>query len=498
MTFSSDLDTAAERFLSRCLQQVLIEGWSSSDDFLATFGPEQLMGALDDAPELRAEMLVRAAGVHERIAPKKSTAAAAEDLQLALDEGVCNASQILEILDAEQCVRYLDADKLWTFVTSDPFWTRSDEQSLARVSFVLETALDEELIGLSDLVDGVTVERLAEALPKEILERALIDALNAGRNGDAYDEQFLFDNVPLDQWVRYVPLEVLWHSVVTERVAASAGLAASPGGATSAAPVRSKSRSKKRNRKSTGPRSASPSVAPPPAAVPPASAVPAAVAPPAPSMPAPREKSDSLDLEVDVLLEGDEPMVGGAPSPNSSPESRTSHENSARRRAEENLRKIDRLPSDHMALPSPVLLAIDSMYADLLSLTSDAAREECIRDAFPNTVMLNQALLALAAMLDPKIDRAQLARQADVDSMIKLVLFEERRRADRARKSMAPPPARSPSTRPPPPSGSLSNLPPPLPTAPGAQSQPARSAAPPPPPLPSSLPPPRVAAVRRR
>ena len=52
----------------------------------------------------------------------------------------------------------------------------------------------------------------------------------------------------------------------------------------------------------------------------------------------------------------------------------------------------------------PVLLSIDSMYAELLEASSDEAREECIRESFPNEQLMTQALLAMIELLDPSID----------------------------------------------------------------------------------------------
>ena len=86
---TSSLETSGARFLSICLQFALEEGWLSPADLNEEFSAEQLMTALEGASDLRARLLVEAAGVHEKIAPKKSTSAAAEDLQIALDEGLC-------------------------------------------------------------------------------------------------------------------------------------------------------------------------------------------------------------------------------------------------------------------------------------------------------------------------------------------------------------------------------------------------------------------------
>ena len=71
--FKSSLKTGAERFLAQALAHVLAQGFRTADDFLRHFKPLDLMIALESAHELRAEILVKAAGVHQKIAIKKST-----------------------------------------------------------------------------------------------------------------------------------------------------------------------------------------------------------------------------------------------------------------------------------------------------------------------------------------------------------------------------------------------------------------------------------------
>jgi hypothetical protein len=128
----------------------------------------------------------------------------------------------------------------------------------------------------------------------------------------------------------------------------------------------------------------------------------------------------------------------------------------------EKLSGINRLPPRHEALTTPVLLSIESMYAELLTSSTDEEREMCIRDAFPNQQQLTTALLALIELLDPTIDiNDPVIKDADVDSLIKVVLFEERHRYEQAHPSARPAPGPAPL---PPPTGRKGSLaPPPLP-----------------------------------
>jgi len=61
-SFKSSLKTGAERFLSQAIVHSLAQGFRSPDDFLRHFKPLDLMQALESAHELRAEILVKAAG----------------------------------------------------------------------------------------------------------------------------------------------------------------------------------------------------------------------------------------------------------------------------------------------------------------------------------------------------------------------------------------------------------------------------------------------------
>jgi hypothetical protein len=129
-----------------------------------------------------------------------------------------------------------------------------------------------------------------------------------------------------------------------------------------------------------------------------------------------------------------------------------------------------------------MLLSLESMYAELFQVTTDEEREEAIHDSFPNETQLTTAMLALIELLDPSIDITDpVIRDADVASLIKVVLFEERHRAEQAN------PSQSNSAVPAPPAQGRQQTasgPPPLPSSnPGAQ-----KSSPPPLPLPARAP----------
>jgi hypothetical protein len=406
------------------------------------------MQGLEGAPDLRARILIEGAGVHEKIARKKSTASAAEDLKLALDEGVTNAAQLLTLLPADDRIRYLDHKKLWAFTTEDEFWSPLNaeadvDRALTRVVFLIENALRENLLTLQVLTDGITFDSISTRLPLKELQKLVRHALKLGREKKPLSEQELLESVPLKTLVGYIPLEHIFNNVLVEKVAKPAGFVGADGW-DSARPSIDKSDAKAEAKPSEQRKSV-----PPPK--------PNQAAAPAPKEePAEAKKKEADDDDLDALIQSTRPPA----------------EEEARSKVVEKLTAINRLPPRHESLTTPVLLSIESMYEDLLTSSTDEAREMCIRDSFPNQQQLTTALLALIELLDPTIDiNDPVIKDADVDSLIKVVLFEERHRYEQNHPSarpapgpapLPPPTGRKPSVAPPP-LPRQSALPPPLP-----------------------------------
>lgn len=447
--FVSELSTGHERMLARLLVHSVQEGYRTAEDFIERFGPDEIMQSLEDAPDLRAAILTEAAGVHERIARKKSTSSAAEDLRIALDEGICDAETILSLFPPDDRVRYLDNAALWSFVNEDEFWTgvTGAAQGVSRMVFTLEAALSEDLITLQDITDGATFEEIAKRLPREDVEALLVQAFNLGRDSTPFTEDHLIDMLSLDTLLTHLSLEAIWDQVVVAKVAEPAGFLeegsapvreSKPEPKRSAPPPMPKKDKGRRRKKAAAtparPQKSEPKVAAKPAARPPA--------------------DDDLDVDVDQLVSS----------------SRTPQEEEAREKVVSKLRDIERLPPKYDSLPTGMLLSLESMYAELFQVTTDEEREECIHDSFPNETQLTTAMLALIELLDPSIDITDpVIRDADVASLIKVVLFEERHRAEQASPSQAgaPPPAPSrqqtASGPPPLPGSGQKSTPPPLP-----------------------------------
>ncbi len=427
MSFKSELKTGAERYLSQVIVTGLSEGWRTPDDFLRHFKPADLMQRLEKAPDLRANILVKAAGVHDRIARKKSTTSAAEDLRIAIDEGVTTSAAVLDLLPPDDRIRYLERPKLWAFVTEEHFWATNaqttGEKAVARMIYLLEAAMSESLLNLQDFADGVTFETISARLPPKELQRVVKYALESGRKKNPVTEEGLLEVVPLKDLVGYLPLDHVYKRVLVAKVAQPAGFVAGVGEEAWPEEVHEA----------------------------PLTEAPKEEAKPEPkaAKPAKPTKAEAKEPEETVTDDELEEVPLGSVRPPA--------EEEARRKVGERLAAISRLPPRHGDLSTPILLSIESMYAELLTASTDDAREMCIRDSFPNEAHLSTALLALIELLDPSIDvNDPVIRDADADSLIKVVLFEERRRYEQAH-----PAGRSGA--PSPPGSSKRSVPPPLP-----------------------------------
>ena len=443
--FKSSLKSASERFLSQTVVHTLERGFRTPDDFLRHFKPADLMQCLEGAPDLRAKILIEGAGVHEKIARKKSTTSAAEDLKLALDEGVTNSAQLLTLLPPDDRVRYFDHKKLWAFTTEDEFWSPLNaeadvDKALSRVVFLLDNAIKENLLTLQVLTDGITFDSISTRLPLKELQKLVRHALKLGREKKPLSEAELLESVPLKTLIGFIPLEHVFNNVLVEKVAKPAGFVGGEGWDSSRPADKSdKAEAKVEPPKAEEQRKSVPPPKPTPAVVAPAAAV------------APTRDDSMADVEddVDALMQSTRPPA----------------EEEARRKVVEKLTAVNRLPPRHDSLTTPILLSIESMYAELLGSSSDEAREMCIRDSFPNQQQLTTALLALIELLDPTIDiNDPVIKDADVDSLIKVVLFEERHRYEMQHPSARPGPG--PAPLPPPTGGRKASVaPPPLPRA---------------------------------
>src|SRR5262245_44908794 len=176
-TFISALKEGHQRFLAHAIEHSFVCGRRTAQDFIRHFPPDAIMKGLEHQAELRATILVLTTGLKQKIALKKEWQDAGTDLQIALDEGETDAESIVSLFAPDDRVRYLDPRKIWAFLVEGEFWRASSSTKGAadvprnHMSFLLERALEDKLMTHRDVVEGITVDELANRLPKAELGR---------------------------------------------------------------------------------------------------------------------------------------------------------------------------------------------------------------------------------------------------------------------------------------------------------------------------------------
>lgn len=429
--FQSSLPSARERFLASVVDYALAEGWRTPGDFLRHFGPRLLMHNLATDEQLRVRLLTATTRVNERLAARKTTASAAEDLIIALEEGLTDASRVLALIPPDDRVRYFDAAQLWGFLTEVEFWKSDNadpearDRFVRRVTFVLESAIQEGVLRLQDIADGIGFKRIASCLPRTELQRVVEHALSRAREGQRLTEEQLLEAVPLRSLMNHVPLEHTWSEVVVGRLARPMQFVRGSG-EESIRPRRMPPPPPSRNR---GPASSKPGRFDP-------SLLPESLL----ELQRGLEQSpgalrtDQMEELVPVSAEDSEETVAVEVSTRVDIKAHRDEEDrhyaeaaSELERVSSALSRLGRLPAPHPDLTLPILLSIESMYAELGNTSDDGARYVIMRDAFPNETHLRIALSSLIALLDPNTPNAESLQAADAEGLISMLLFAERR-----------------------------------------------------------------------
>lgn len=228
--FESRLKEGRDRFLAHAIEHALSIGRRTPEDFVRFFPPHAIMKGLADAPELRAQILVEATGIKEKIAARKPWESAAEDLQIALTEGETSTAAILWGFHPDDRVRYLNRADLWAFLAEGEFWN-VDQQSpgyaLAKehVAFLLERGVVDHLLTHRDIVQGLTLREISTRLPKVELGTIIQGALEAGSRGQPFTEVELLTALPPSVLADYVPLLRIWKGVIIPKIAERHGFA---------------------------------------------------------------------------------------------------------------------------------------------------------------------------------------------------------------------------------------------------------------------------------
>jgi hypothetical protein len=366
--------------------------------------------------------------VNERLALRKTIASATEDLAIALEEGLTDSDKLLALIPPDDRVRCLEAPKLWSFLSEVEFWKNEtpdaqDRERFVRwVTFIVERALAEGVLRLQDVADGIGFKRIATCLPRAELQRVVEHALSRAREGQRLTEEQLLEAVPLSALMTHVPLDHTWTEVVVGRLAKPLGFI--PPTPEEAARVR---------RLPPPPPSRSRSTTAPPRYD--SSLLPESFSELQRGLERSAAMLTSEDLEELVAVSEDDSQATQIHMDLETRIDVKAHRDDDHRvegpseleRVTAALRSIGRLPDPDPELTLPILLSIESMYAELGQSSDETERYTIVRDAFPNQNHLRVALLALIRLLDPGRRSAEggLA-EADSDLLIRTLLFEER------------------------------------------------------------------------
>ncbi len=481
--FRSQLRDPRHRLASELFAEAFTTDARMARGLLALVPLRHLMEALAEREDLRVRLLVEATGTHPRIAARKSSASASEDLQLALDEGTARPERLVSLLNADEWASVLGIARLWNLMASEGGWLRPKEENdaLERARHVVDKAVQLGLLDRRDIALGLPLSEVTARLNSHQMRNALQAALTDGRAGMPFTVERLCDVAGYDALAANLSARVLWETVIEARLAPTASPAASPvrakatptatlGGGNpgnAAAPKPELAAAPARPAATTifGHPLAPPGVAeddadsdlaPPTPRRPPVKPHPAPPAPPAPSLPPPalaRTQSELLDDSLDdSLIEVDSPTPEPAarhrppPPPSRRPSIVPSSPPRELAAVCERLGALGRLPRNALQMPVSLLTAIEGMYSKLM-VTEDAADQlAAMQQAFPNEVFQKEAMLELLKLHDPNIinNNPSIADES-ADSLAIRLLTEERQRSRAAapRASMAVPKAPS-------------------------------------------------------
>jgi hypothetical protein len=232
--FSSKLSTGELRFLAEALEHSFACGRRTADDFIRHFPPETIMDSLDQQPRLRATFLAVLVGLREKTAIRTPASDAGRLLQAALEEGDTDPEAIVSTFEPDDRIRFLPPTRIWAFLTEGEFWkvSRSKDSAghkmaQAHLAYLLERALAHGLVSHTDVIDGISVELLADKLPRAELTKILRRALDLGRAGTAFRQADFYEATPATVLVDHVALPQIFDTVILP-VARSAGYVETP------------------------------------------------------------------------------------------------------------------------------------------------------------------------------------------------------------------------------------------------------------------------------
>jgi len=220
--FVSSLATGPQRFLSEALEHALSNGRRTPADFIRHFPPMSMMDSLDAVPEIRASFLTVLVGLREKTALRTPSSDAGRLLQAALEEGDCDAEAIVSLFAPDHRIKYLEGRKVWLFLMEGEPWKVSRSKDAAgfkkvqhHMAYLIDRGIVHGLHSHQDVIDGITVEVLAEKLPRSELAKLVKRALTMGRENRSFTDREMTTAVPTSVILDHVPLPQVMDSVVS-------------------------------------------------------------------------------------------------------------------------------------------------------------------------------------------------------------------------------------------------------------------------------------------
>jgi hypothetical protein len=394
------------RFLGAVLSECMNGAWRTPEQFLEWFPPSNLINALEAEHELRWRLLVEVAAVPERLARGRSSATAAKDLQLALEDGRADARRLLEYLPIGVLVRCLDTSTLWKFATGGQWLIQASIDpsarpvALDRLGRILRCALREELVTLVDLTGNVPLGELSAHASPEQLRGVFQYALWCAEGRTVPDPERLLELINAPELFANWPVEHTWKRIIVDQIAVPYGLE-------TLAPPRRDRDSHLRLKPAT----------PPPMRL-------------HTGMGASEKGDEALESADEPTLQQPPLVAEAAPERAKEPIRRSA--------IEDRLRQIDRLPPNHRYLSVAILKSIALMYDEIKKHRGRAARALCVRACFANEAHLRAGILSLLELLDPS--SSSLLADSASEELIEALLMQERAIWQRARARRIPPP----------------------------------------------------------
>jgi hypothetical protein len=221
-SFVSGLGVGREAFHSEVTEYCLRIGERTPEDFIRHFSPMLIMQKLATRPMERARIVGEATGVNDRVAQKMSPENSGEALQIALEEKVTTPADIVRLFQPDDRQRYLERKSLWKFDTEGEPWKvtatnrASHERAKSYLAYIIERAIANLLLSHEELVQALTVGKLAEHLPREALGLVISASL---KRDDKFTEVQLLEVVPAKTLVKHVPLDYVWDKAIAPLIA---------------------------------------------------------------------------------------------------------------------------------------------------------------------------------------------------------------------------------------------------------------------------------------